>query len=267
MYDKELEFAKTLAFKAGELMRKNFSLQVKKEWKNNDTPLTETDVAINTLTIEQIKKQYPSYGIVTEEADAIQNKAEFVWVCDPIDGTFPFSHGIPTSVYSLALCKDGKPVVGVAYDPFQDRLYTAVENGETLLNGKRIQVNDKKLSVGATALFIPHWLEASLDSINDGFLEKQVMLMSVESFVYCANLIASGEIVAAIVGGAYPWDRAAAKLIVERAGGMFTDENGKEATVFGKPKMVVMSNGIVHKEVLSILRLAISAFDRKQMKR
>ena len=107
------EFAKQLAQKAGEIMKNNFSHGMKKELKRDKSPVTTTDIAINKLVISEVKKYFPDHDVKGEEESSFENNSEYVWVCDPVDGTYPFSHGLPVFTFSLALVKNGKPVLGV----------------------------------------------------------------------------------------------------------------------------------------------------------
>src|SRR3989339_1842896 len=141
---KEKEFALLMAKKAGKIIKKNFAMGMEKEWKSDNTPVTVTDKAVNSLLIKESKRYFPKYGILGEEENSIVGNEEYHWVCDPIDGTIPFSHGIPTCVFSLALVKDGVPVVAVVYDPFMDRLFTAEKGNGAKLNGKTIHVSPAK---------------------------------------------------------------------------------------------------------------------------
>src|SRR3989344_1795821 len=143
----ELEFAKGIAREAGALMRQNFTLGMKKEWKDDDTPLTKTDLAINQLVLEAVQKKYPEHSYIGEEGNNIK-ESEYTWVCDPVDGTIPFSHGYPTFAFSLALTKNGESILGVIYDPIMDRLVHAEKGRGAFLNGKRIAVR-KESKIGS----------------------------------------------------------------------------------------------------------------------
>src|SRR6185369_6851970 len=97
------EFALQMAQEAGGIIRSNFSMGMKKEWKEDVTPVTVSDLAINKDLIEGVKQHFPGHSVYGEEESALIDGAEYVWVCDPVDGTLPFSHGIPTCMFSLAL--------------------------------------------------------------------------------------------------------------------------------------------------------------------
>ncbi|QQS18795.1 hypothetical protein IPL68_01860 [Candidatus Saccharibacteria bacterium] len=130
-HEKELQFAKSLALEAGAIMRHYFrSDELAITHKQDLTPLTVADTQINALVIERVKKEFPAYGVLGEEA-SFEPHRELLWVVDPIDGTSPFSCGIPVSTFSIALVhrKDGQPYVSVTYDPYLDELMFATKNG------------------------------------------------------------------------------------------------------------------------------------------
>jgi len=128
-----INFAKNLAYKAGKIMRDNFSLGMKKQWKKDGTPLTKTDKIVNELVINEISKKFPAHSILGDERKLMKKSSSFTWVCDLIDGTIPFSHGCPIFTFSLALVKDGKSILGVLfYDVMLDRLFWAGRGTSTL---------------------------------------------------------------------------------------------------------------------------------------
>ena len=120
------KFAIGLARRAGDLMRANFSLGTKKSWKEDHSPLTVTDTAINEMVIEAVRDAYPGHAVIGEEESYGDGRlADWTWVCDPIDGTIPFSHGYSTFAFSLGLAHRGESVLGVVYDAMFDRLVVA----------------------------------------------------------------------------------------------------------------------------------------------
>ena len=88
-----------LAEKCGEIIVANFNLGMKKEWKSDDTPLTVTDTAINREVCAVLLRDYPHICVIGEEESRNVENAEFTVLCDPVDGTIPFSHGIPISTF------------------------------------------------------------------------------------------------------------------------------------------------------------------------
>lgn len=118
-----LEFAKKLSKDAGKIMKEYFNKDKSYSYKNDKTIVTEVDKKINTFSINEIKKKYPTHAIDGEEEK--YGKSAYTWICDPIDGTAMYARKIPISVFSLALAEEGVPILGVVYDPTTDNLYSA----------------------------------------------------------------------------------------------------------------------------------------------
>ena len=132
-----LEFAKEIAYYAGNTMKTYFyKLDKGIKFKKDRTPVTEADQKINNYLIKKVKEKYPNHGIDGEEEKQLDNN-QYIWVCDPIDGTSMFTNHIPVAVFSLALVKDGKPIIGVVYDPFLDEIYTAIKGKGAFCNNKQ----------------------------------------------------------------------------------------------------------------------------------
>lgn len=239
-----------LAKKAGKLIKQNFTTGMEKQWKADNTPLTVTDTTINRLVIETIKKKYPDHGIIGEEESA-EGASEYVWVCDPIDGTIPFSHGYPLSTFSLALTKNGEPVLGVVFDPFFNRLLVAEKGKGAYFGDKKLHVSKatelKKMVINIEGKGDGHYNPSELKRRLD---EKGALVISIAAFVYAGILVAQGEIGGIIFGGQYPWDSAAIKVIVEEAGGEVTDLQGNEQRYDGNVNGVVVSNKKIHNLLL-----------------
>ncbi|HEX5798069.1 MAG TPA: inositol monophosphatase [Candidatus Saccharimonadales bacterium] len=237
-YTSELAFAQKMASEAGKIMKRYFRSQdIDTEWKADHTPLTIADKKINDLLIEQVEKHYPDHGVIGEE-DSYMEERDMVWVVDPIDGTAPYSLGIPTSTFCLALVdrKDGQPVIAVVYDPFLDHLYTATRGEGAYLNGKKLKassVENFHHSYLAVNGFVKK-VENGKVLIRPGKLMERIRqshggkCLTFQSHVYTAMKVASGELVGSVLAFGSPWDAAAASLIVEEAGGLATDLNGKK---------------------------------------
>lgn len=205
-------------------MRSNFSLGTKKEWKEDQSPVTVTDTAINEFVIEAIREAYPDHAVIGEEESWGDPKAvDWVWVCDPVDGTIPFSHGYPTFAFSLGLAYKGESVLGVIYDPILDRLVVGRKGNGTSLNGESIRVGDY---VG-----IQHGT-FGLEGPNAVKLRTQIHDLhghgpSLHSFVYEGMLVALGEFAGAIYAHEKPWDACALDIVIREAGGVATNLRGE----------------------------------------
>lgn len=260
-YKQELVFAKEVALEAGKIMRRYFRADdIGTEWKEDDTPLTAADTIINDLVIEKVKSGYPDHGVWGEEASHNLGK-EWMWVCDPIDGTMPFSAGLPISTFSLALTRNGVSQLGVVYDPYFDRMFHAHVNGGAYLNDKRIEVNDKNdlknamvdLEVWGTKTpdddkIIP------IDNVREELMEQGAKPFTLCSMVISGALVASGDFTGSIFGVRKPEDIAAIKVIVEEAGGKVTDLFGSEQKYDGLINGAIVSNGKVHDILVETIR-------------
>ena len=121
-YEEYLNFAKEIAYEAGTIMKKYFLEDNGANYKYDQTIVTKADIEINHILVERVKEKYPTHSVDGEEEQF--GRSEYVWVCDPVDGTAMYARHIPVAVFSLALVIDGVSKVGVVYDVFTNNLYT-----------------------------------------------------------------------------------------------------------------------------------------------
>ncbi|HSX42465.1 MAG TPA: inositol monophosphatase [Candidatus Saccharimonadales bacterium] len=256
--DQYLTFAKDLAYKAGDIMLEHFKPGVGREVKSDDTPVTVADTTINKLVIDSVAEVFPEHSVLGEEESSSAADTEYIWVCDPIDGTIPYTIGIPTNLFSLALVHNGISVLGVLYDPYSKRMYEAVKSRGALLNGETIHVSNELTPQGYISLpgmqyGLTNTAELVRDAITSGMRSFSLCCITYES-----ALIANGQIVGAIFPGKTPWDIAAVKIIVEEAGGMVTDLYGNEQR-YDKPITgAVVSNGHMHARLVDLAKRHIA---------
>lgn len=255
-----LDFAKSVALEAGDIMRKYFGKKPDSHLKANNTIVTVADEGINQLVINKVMEKYPDHDIDGEEASQCHG-SKYVWVCDPIDGTASFAIGLPVSVFSLALVIDGQPEVGVIYAPFSERLYWAVRGQGAYLNSRPIHVSQDSLD-DRVEMNVDWWPSAPWDVmqvVHDLAYEKDVYVTTIGSTTHAAALVARGEFVASVFVGTKGKnvDIAAAKVIVEEAGGKVTDLFGREQRYDQDICGTVLSNGIVHEEIVKAMRRLI----------
>src|SRR5258708_912534 len=102
--------------------------------------LTKADVAIGRFIIQKIKKEYPDYNIIDEEAGVVDNGSEFTWVVDPIDGTSNFAHTVPLYGIMIGLLQVATPIAGGIALPYFKEIYLAEKGKGAYCNGKKIAV-------------------------------------------------------------------------------------------------------------------------------
>ncbi len=248
-------FLTTLAREAGAIIKSNFTFGMKKEWKEDNTPVTLTDTAINELVISRIHDQYPNHGVLGEEADSIIEGAEYVWVCDPVDGTRPFTHGIPLSTFSLALTQNGESIAGVVYDPYLDRMFYAEKGQGAFMNDDPIHVSGKDSFKGEILDIEPFRGDGyDLYPLLVKIADKGAVPLTFASVIYPSALVAVGEVLATVFSAKKPHDGAAIKVIVEEAGGKVTDMFGAEQRYDQPVKGFIASNGKIHDELVTMVR-------------
>jgi len=259
MGNKFKTFASQFALKAGEIIKKNFILGMKKEWKKDNTPVTATDLMINSMLINEIAKEFPRHSVLAEEQSNIKNVSEYVWVCDPVDGTIPFSHGIPLCTFSLALVKNGEVILGVVNDPFSERLFVAEKGKGTFLNNKAIRVStvsSLENAMGDCEMF--KRAKYNTAKLTDRLIMFNDRLTRLNSMIYPSVLIAAGELDFTIFSHITPWDAASVKIIVEEAGGRVTDIFGNKQRYDKDINGFVASNGVLHDKLIDLTSKLVS---------
>lgn len=253
-YQKELEFAKSMAHDAGEVMEKYYRIDQGVEIKSDSTPVTIADTEINNLLIERVKMEFPEYGVLGEEASWNEDR-ETLWVCDPIDGTPAFIYHVPTFMFSLALVVNGEPVLGLAFNAMTGDTYRATKGAGAFLNDKTINTSTRKWNDEAR---LAGSSDGAVDGMSSAAALREQGIKVVNSFgaVFKGCLIAEGSLDGRVFihNGAH--DIAAIKLLIEEAGGKVTSLDGNEQRYDRRINGAVMSNGLIHDELLQLVREA-----------
>lgn len=205
-----------------------FFLTDHKQWSkaHDNTPVTEADIAVNDLLRTRLMGARPDYGWLSEETedDSSRLTQSSVWVVDPIDGTRAFTKGKPHFVISVALVEDGRPVLGVLFNPATDEFFEAQKGRGAKLNGEPIRVSDCAAVEGCRMIAFepmfrhPAWTEAW----------PEMDVSDRNSVAYRIALVACGQADATLaLNGKSDWDLAAADLILHEAGGRMTTHDGQ----------------------------------------
>ena len=250
-----LDFAKDIAKYAGEVMMKYFKQNNGASYKGDKTIVTLADTEINSYLIKRVKESYPSHSVDGEEEQF--GKSDYVWVCDPVDGTAMYARHIPVAVFSLGLVIKGQSIVGVVFDPFTNNLYTAIKGKGAYKNGEKVTVNDYELDDMKTVCHYDLWPGADYDTSNViQELGNKTYFIGLGSIIRACMCVASGDFSLAIFPGTKHknCDIAAVKVIVEEAGGKVTDLFGNEQRYDESINGAVISNGKVHNEVTKTVK-------------
>lgn len=246
-----LEFAKKIAIYAGKIMMELYNSGIDQDFKEDRTVVTIVDKKINNYLIDKVKEKYPDHSVIGEE-ESYKKDSKYVWICDPLDGTGMYVNHIPVFVFSLALVYDGEPIVGVVFDPNEDKMYTAIKNMGAYCNNKKIYVNNKHLGDLGYKTNIEIFNNKIIDEVS---LIKDIKniskISSIGSVARSSMAVASGDFSCDIFPGTEHGncDIAASFLIVTEAGGKVTDFYGKNQRYDKSIKGAIISNGTSHDEI------------------
>ena len=224
--------------------------------------VTNADRAANDLICRGLRESFPDHGIVSEESGPEgPPDASFVWLVDPLDGTRAYARGKPGFCVMLGLLRDKRPVVGVVYDPTEDRLYEAAKGSGAFHTRRGVR---ERLRVSAraslsempvvTSTGFPDRLKSDLKSEFPGPWLEPINSVGVK-----VGLLARGEGDIYINQHAvHLWDSAGPLAILEEAGGKMTLWNGAplEHDPTGRlvhPGPLLATNGPRHQDVAAIL--------------
>jgi histidinol-phosphatase len=249
----ELNAALDAARAAADVIRGFYQRNVKIEVKADKTPVTEADVKSEEAIRDLLTKRFPTYGFFGEETGKSDMDAESVWLVDPIDGTKSFVRECPFFSTQIALMRGGKFVLGVSMAPAYDELAWAEAGRGAYLNGKRIHVGKVSaldaaiVSTGnlKTLAASPAWARFG------GLLGKISRIRGYGDFVHY-HLLARGALDVVVESDVNILDIAALTVIVEEAGGKFTDLKG--APVGLATTTVLATNGALHGPILDTIR-------------
>ena len=220
------------------------------ETKPDLTPVTEADREVERVLRDRVAVERPADAVVGEEYGTTGTGARR-WIVDPIDGTKNYVRGVPVWATLIALQEDGVTTVGVASAPALGRRWWASRGGGAYADGRRLAVS--KVADLADA----HFSYSSLGGWEaqgrlPGFLELGRRCWRTRGFgdFWSHLLVAEGAVDVAAEPDVSLWDLAALQVIVEEAGGRFTDLGGVPTAAGGS---AVASNGLLHDEVLRLL--------------
>lgn len=199
---------------------------------DNNQVLTETDIEIGNLIVSRIKSQYPEWNIIDEEAGVVDNGSEYTWVVDPIDGTSNFANGVHTYGILLGLLKEGTPVAGGIALPYFSEVYVAEKEKGAFCNGQLLKVSEgTNLLNSLVAYGIDGHQEDPGLTINETSMLAQIILgirnLRGSNSAYDSALVAKGKYGACLNRTSKIWDNIAPHIIIEEAGGVYTDFFGK----------------------------------------
>jgi myo-inositol-1(or 4)-monophosphatase len=225
--------------------------------KGNDFA-TEIDLAIERQVVDALAEA-TGIGAHGEEFGGSAVDSPWVWVLDPVDGTFNYAAGSPMAAILLGLLHNGEPVAGLTWLPFTDERYTAVVGGPLLKNGvpqpslARADLSDALVGVGSFSAdsrgrFPGRYRVRLLENLSRLSSRLRMHGSTGIDLVFVADGILGG----AISFGSHVWDHAAGVALVRAAGGVVTDLAGKPWTPDSRSALAAAPGA--HDEILEIVR-------------
>ena len=229
---------------------RNFSVDL----KANQTEVTEVDRTTETVLMDMIRAARPDHAWYGEEhGTGGDDRAEFTWVIDPIDGTSNFVRGVPVYATLIGLVhREAGPVLGVVSAPAMASRWWGVVDGGAVFNGNPISVS------GVSSIYDAHASITANDGWNRAGKSQNISRLTqtvkrVRGFgdFWQHMLVAQGAIDVAVDSiGLEPYDIAALMPVVRAAGGTLT---GRDGVADWRSDCAVTTNGALHDDVIAIL--------------
>ncbi|MCD8562955.1 MAG: histidinol phosphate phosphatase [Alphaproteobacteria bacterium] len=246
-----LGLASRLADEAGEIVRAHFRKPFDIISKDDASPVTIADRGVEQRLREILEQTRPEDGIFGEEFGIKESKNGLSWVIDPIDGTKSFIIGRPTFGTLIALCRDDVPVLGVIDQPIANERWVGAYD-LTTLNGEPVRTRPcAEISQAVTGSTTPAMF-SDTGPVYEAF-EKQGKAMIWGGDCYMYGLLACGWMDIAIEANLKPYDFAALVPIVQGAGGIMTDWQGKPLTLHSSGEVLACGDKNLHMKALKLI--------------
>jgi len=251
-----LRFSIQLAKDAGEIQMSYFGKLSSLNKKSTSIDLlTIADKESETYIINKIKKYYPTHSILSEESGEINNKNEYRWIIDPLDGTTNFVHNLPIFAVSIALQKNNRTICAVVYNPAADKCFYAQKESSAYLNDRKINVsksdnlNDCLLVTGFPYLHDKRY-DLSFDIFKE-FYDQTRGLRRLGAAALDLCFVAMGRFDGYYEYNLHPWDICAGSFILEQSGGKVTDWDNSKLKLSGE--RILATNNYIHTKMIDVL--------------
>ncbi len=226
--------------------------------KRGDDFATNVDLEIERQVVDALVKT-TGIDVHGEEFGGAEIDSPWVWILDPIDGTFNYAAGSPMAAILLGLLHDGDPVAGLTWLPFTGERYVAVSGGPLMKNGvpqpplAKVELTDSVIGIGtfnadSRGRFPGRYRLAVLEELSRVSSRLRMHGATGIDLAYVADGILGG----AISFGHHVWDHAAGVALVRAAGGVVTNLAGDEWTPDSQSALAAAPG--VHAQILEILR-------------
>jgi len=246
-----------LVLETGNYIRKEYDHFDKRmvEIKGKHDYVTFVDKNSEKMLTSGLSRILPGSGFITEENTIRKTDARYIWVIDPLDGTTNFIHGLHPFAVSVGLMGNSKLIAGIVYVVNSDECFSAHFESKSFLNGVEINVsNTESVDQSLIATGFPFYdydrMEPFMKTL-EYFFQNSRGVRRLGSAATDLAYVACGRFDCFYEYNLNPWDVAAGSLIVQQAGGVVNDFEGKDNFVFGKE--IIASNKILYKDYSDII--------------
>ncbi len=223
------------------------------EQKADESPVTIADRETEAALRAAIAKRFPEHGILGEEYGSENLDRDVVWVIDPIDGTKSFISGSPLFGMLVAVLKGGLPVAGIIRMPALGECYAGSletgsdRDGTPLACRKGVALDQAFLCINEANSIMAEEPEIFRRLMATGRYQR----LTYDCFPYAQ--LASGQIDAVVDYNLQPYDFLPVAPVIEGAGGVITDWQGRPLTLESGDRVVASASAKIHEELLKIL--------------
>jgi inositol-phosphate phosphatase/L-galactose 1-phosphate phosphatase/histidinol-phosphatase len=247
-----LSLAEQLADAARLTAARRFRTPVAVSHKGDGSPVTAVDKDIETEMRGMIRLAFPEHGIRGEEF-AAEGNGEFTWVLDPIDGTKSFITGFPLFGTLIALCQEGRPVLGVVEAPALGERWVGCEGRPTLFNGAEARVRDCRVIEEAVVYTTTAETYSAAERQRFEALTQRAALRRYGGDCYLYGMLASGYCDLVVEVQLKPHDYMAVVPVVQGAGGRISDWRGAALDMHSDGRVVAAATEALWREAVAEL--------------
>ncbi len=234
---------------------KKFSADAIEQKEGFNNLVSYVDKQAEIKLVQRLQQLIPDAGFITEEGTISKKSEAYNWIIDPLDGTTNFIHGVPVYAISIGLSYQQEMVLGVIHDITRDECYHASKGRQSQCNNAVINVSKvKTLSESLFATGFPYYYfdkrDSYLEIIKD-FLSKTHGIRRFGSAAIDLAYVSRGRLEGFFEYNLNAWDVAAGTFLVQQAGGIVTDFNGKNNFIFGGE---LCAGCAVQPEMLSVIK-------------
>ncbi len=223
--------------------------------KADESPVTVADRDAETAMRGLIAAAFPDHGTIGEEYGSDRPGAEHVWVLDPIDGTKAFLSGVPIFGTLISLLRDGRPILGIIDQPVTGERWIGAAGRPTTLGGKPVRAATRGgLRDAVLWTTSPYMFETDADDAAAyDRLRRQVKFVHFGGECYQFGMLASGFVDLVVEGDLDPYDFMALVPVVEGAGGVMSDWQGRPLGLDSDGRVIAAADPALHRAALRVL--------------